>query len=244
MSSNAADASGSHKLATAIESRAIRMMETGYRGYNLYSLDAREALVAVILTTWPVNESRSERARRREISRRDKTIASLRHGAVQDSDWLVWGRDYFLWRPWYSDTAEYEFRKASLDIVADGHGVRNRNAAWAMKCWSVISIGAEVVRISLARLDDLDEGQQAPALDEHLSGLTSAALVLADACLELSETPLGTPGAQSRRIVERRLAARPTAEVEWLTLVEQLDSLISRCREQLAFAGNVPGLTV
>ena len=55
MSSNA-DVSGSQKLATAIESRAIRMMETGYRGYNVYSLDAREALVAVILTTWPVEE--------------------------------------------------------------------------------------------------------------------------------------------------------------------------------------------
>lgn len=228
-------ASRNANLTGLIESRALRMMKTGYRGYDLFSQDARDALVAAILTTWTVDTSRREGSQRREQLRRDRTVAGLRKFAVADSDWLVWGRDYYLpWRPLYALEAEYEFRKASLDIVADAQGVRNRNTAMAMQCWSAISIGAEVVRITGERLDSIDGS---PALDESLRELTRAALDLAAACVQISETPRRMTETEARRTVALNLADRPTMEIEWLSLVEQLDGLIGRCTDQLETRG-------
>lgn len=217
--------------------RAARLKRDGYRGCDFYSLDARDALVAVILATWPESGSRFESRRRRESQRRDRTVASLRRNAVPDSDWLVWGRDYYLpWRPSWALEAEATISAATLDIVVDRHGIRNRDTSVGLACWAVISVAGEAVRVTAKRLGRADCAGGYPALDGALCEVTRAALDLQDSCKVLSETPRDLTEAQVRRTVAGRLAERPTVEIAWRSLVDQLAELIGMCNRELAAA--------
>lgn len=210
---------------------AIKEMRTEWNA----SLDSRcrrqfegkylAALIAVLLTTWPI-EGGLRRARR-ECKRRDRVVQLLRDrpsrhlNGHEPPQPLGWGDVKGSWRSKLTGTSRK--MAAAVRVCAPTYGQ-------ADKCWAAIGIAARAVhaamRLPVWREGEVDLVGHHVDLEAQLVGFTRAALDLAAAVNRVdSEKPRGYAAniAALRQLYE---ASMPALEEAWAALVERLEALL------------------